>query len=531
MGGGAWLLKRDGIRRNQAGPSTGCVGGLERGEMALEEFYKPFADEAAALHRDPSITDELVKDFMANIARSLATPDEDMLDAIASLKAQGLKVALLTNNWKSKTGGKAGRLLFDGLEMFDEVIESCMEGMRKPEPEIYKLTLDRLGVSASQAVFLDDIPGNLRPAETLGISTILVRQQAAAVTELQELLGRDLGHIPGTEKVRRGMGLDEKAVATFLSSNLDLGEGPVRVKQFQHGQSNPTYLVQFQGQNFVLRKKPPGKLLPGAHAIEREYRVMEALSKHGVPIPPLHGLCQDSTVLGTPFYIMSYVPGLSPEDRRKVYAAMNRTIAQIHSVDVETAGLSDYGKHGEYVGRQVKTWTRQYEASKTGEIPAMDKRRTSVVHGDFRVDNLIYDRDEPSQVLTVLDWELSTLGDPLADAAYGCMAHYFDSTATMLSGLRGLDLEAMGIPSDKEYMEEYCRNMSIPSIADTWNFYLCFGFFRMAAILQGVYKRSLEGKASGQNAEQAGRLTVEFANMSWQFAQKQEAVNKKLHSD
>jgi len=534
-------------------PKQGAWARLERGELVLEDFYKPFADEAAALHRDPSITDDLVKDFMANLARSLATPDEDMLDAIASLKAQGLKVALLTNNWKSKSGGKSGRLLFDGLEMFDEVIESCMEGMRKPEPGIYQLTLDRLGVSASQAVFLDDIPGNLRPAETLGISTILVRQQAAAVTELQELLGRDLGHIPGTEKVRRGMGLDEKAVATYLSSSLGLGEGPVRIKQFQHGQSNPTYLVQFQGKNFVLRKKPPGKLLPGAHAIEREYRVMEALSKHGVPIPPLHGLCQDSSVLGTPFYLMSYVPGrifkdpslpgLSPEDSRKVYAAMNRTIAQIHSVDVETAGLSDYGKHGEYVGRQVKTWTRQYEASKTGEIPAMDKviawlpvnipaqRRTSVVHGDFRVDNLIYDRDDPSQVLAVLDWELSTLGDPLADAAYGCMAHYFDSTATMLSGLRGLDLEAMGIPSDKEYMEEYCRNMGIPSIADTWNFYLCFGFFRMAAILQGVYKRSLEGKASGQNAEQAGRLTVEFAEMSWQFAQKQEAVNKNVHSD
>ena len=204
---------------------------------------------------------------------------------------------------------------------------------------------------------------------------------------------------------------------------------------------------------------------------------------------------------------------------------------QIHSVDVETAGLSDYGKHGEYVGRQVKTWTRQYEASKTGEIPAMDKVRVreisyiSLPPGDClaacqyssteahkrsswrlqsgqphirQVDRRIRSsysrsRDDPSQVLAVLDWELSTLGDPLPDAAYGCMAHYFDSTATMLSGLRGLDLESMGIPSDKEYMEEYCQNMGISSIADTWNFYLCFGFFRMAAILQGVYKRSLEG--------------------------------------
>ena len=229
-----------------------------------------------------------------------------------------------------------------------------MEGMRKPEPEIYQLTLDRLGVPGSQAVFLDDIPGNLRPAETFGISTILVREQAAAVTELQELLGRDLGHVPGTEKVRPGMELDEKAVAGYFSSTLGLGDGPIRIKQFQHGQSNPTYLVQFQGrtlqlhnfetlmisgQNFVLRKKPPGKLLPGAHAIEREYRVMDALGKHGVPIPPLHGLCEDPGVLGTPFYMMSYVsgrifkdpslPSITPEARTKVYAAMNRTIAQV----------------------------------------------------------------------------------------------------------------------------------------------------------------------------------------------------------
>jgi len=237
------------------------------------------------------------------------------------------------------------------------------------------------------------------------------------------------------------------------------------------------------------------------------------------------------------------LPSITPEARTKVYAAMNRTIAQIHSVDVEAAGLADYGKHGEYVSRQVKTWTRQYEASKTGEIQAMDKviawlpaniptqKRTSVVHGDFRVDNLIYGKDDPSQVLAVLDWELSTLGDPLADAAYGCMAHYFDSNSAMLSGLRGLDLDSLGIPSDKAYMEEYCKNMGIPSIADTWNFYLCFGFFRMAAILQGVYKRSLEGKASGQNAEQAGRLTVEFAEMSWKFAEKQEALNNRTHSN
>ena len=327
----------------------GAWARLERGELTLEDFYAPFAKEAAALHQDPSLTPALVEEFMATITRALATPDEDMLEAIAAIKAQGLKVALLTNNWKSARKGKAGRLLFDGLEMFDEVVESCVEGMRKPEAAIYQLALARLGVPAEQAVFLDDIPGNLRPAEALGVTTVLVRQQAAAVAELQQVLGRDLGHVLGTERVRRGMELDTAAVAAYLGTTLGQGQGEVRIKQFQHGQSNPTYLVQFQGalshppissgKDYVLRKKPPGKLLPGAHAIEREFRVMEALGRAGVPSPPLHGLCEDPSILGTPFYLMSYVPGrifknpalpgLEPQARTAVYAAMNRTIAQV----------------------------------------------------------------------------------------------------------------------------------------------------------------------------------------------------------
>ena len=225
----------------------GAWARLERGELTLEDFYAPFAKEASALHQDPSLTPALVEEFMAAITRALATPDEDMLEAIAAIKAQGLKVALLTNNWKSTRAGKAGRLLFDGLEMFDEVVESCVEGMRKPEGAIYQLALARLGVPADQAVFLDDIPGNLRPAEALGVTTVLVRQPAAAVVELQQVLGRDLGHVPGTERVRRGMELDTAAVAAYLGNTLGQGQDEVRVKQFQHGQSNPTYLVQFQG--------------------------------------------------------------------------------------------------------------------------------------------------------------------------------------------------------------------------------------------------------------------------------------------
>ena len=354
--------------------TEGSWARLERGELSLEEFYSPFAKEAAALHKDASLTAELMEDFMTQLTSSMTRPDEDMLEAIASLKAQGMKVALLTNNWRSD---RAGRLLFDGLELFDEVIESCVEGMRKPESRIYRRTLERLGVAGSEAVFLDDIPANLRPAEELGIATVLVKEPAAALVRLQEVLGRDLGHVPGTEKVRRGMELDKGAVREYMAS-LGRGDGEVRLKQFQHGQSNPTYLVQFQGRDYVLRKKPPGSLLAGAHAIEREYRVMAALAEAGLPVPAQHGLCEDSAILGTPFYLMDYVagriykdpslPGLLPEDRRKVYSAMNKTLAQIHAVDVHAAGIADYGKHGDYVKRSgLQVVTLLTACSQTGE--------------------------------------------------------------------------------------------------------------------------------------------------------------------
>jgi len=299
---------------------------------------------------------------------------------------------------------------------------------------------------------------------------------------------------------------------------------------------------------YVLRKKPPGKLLPGAHAIEREFRIMEALGRHGVPVPTLLNLCEDSSIIGTPFYLMEYVdgkiykdpglPDLTPDDRERVYSAMNKTIAKIHSVDINEAGIADYGKHGDYVSRQVKTWTKQYEASKTEDIESMNKvikwlpenipkqSAVSVVHGDFRVDNLIFDKDDSSVVKAVLDWELSTLGDPLSDAAYGCMAHHIPAEFKMLRGIHGLDLVSLGIPSDTEYLDDYCKNMGINQVT-SWNFYLSFAFFRIAAILQGVYKRSLQNQASGENAKEAGEAAKIFANKSWEFAKKHETSLRK----
>jgi len=528
------------------GGSTGAWARLERGELTLEQFYRPFAEEVSALLKDKTITAETIEEFMNNLISGLNKTDQDMMEAIESLKDQGIKLAVLTNNWKSV---KSGHLLFDGLGLFDQVVESCVVGMRKPESGIYKHTLDKLGVAGEEAVFLDDIAGNLTPAEKLGITTIKVNDVPSALVELQKVMEMDLGHTPGTSKIRKGMEIDQDSLKKYLVESLNLNEGPMKLKQFQHGQSNPTYLIQMDGKKYVLRKKPPGKLLPGAHAIEREYTIMNALGQHGVPVPQLQGLCQDSSVIGTPFYLMDYIsgkiykdpslPSLDPESRKKVYAAMNKTIAKIHSVDVNEANIADYGKHGDYVKRQVKTWSRQYEASKTEEIESMNKvmdwlprnipeqSKTSVVHGDFRVDNLIFDHDDPSLVLAVLDWELSTLGDPISDAAYGCMAHYIPHQAKMLTGLKGLDLKSLGIPTDIEYMKEYCKNVNIEPVT-TWNYYLSFGFFRLAAILQGVYKRSLQSQASGENAKEAGRVAKLFADMSWKFAQKQELTNQKL---
>ena len=527
--------------------NDGSWSQLERGELTLEQFYSPFAKEVTELMGEKYVSAEMIESFMQNLTRGLAGADEDMMEAIKHLKYQGLKVALLTNNWKSE---KKGHMILGNMELFDEVIQSCVVGMRKPEMRIYKYALEKLGVSGKESIFLDDISGNLKPAVELGITPIHVKDVSSAIVELQNILEIDLGHVEGTTiKFRKGMEIDKEQVKKFLISHLELQEkGEIRIKQFEHGQSNPTYLVDYLGKKYVLRKKPPGKLLPGAHAIEREYRVMEALGKQGVPMPSMYGLFEDPSILGTPFYLMAYVSGriyknpslpeLGPEERKKVYKAMNQTISKIHSVDVHEAGLADYGKlDNSYVKRQVKTWARQYEASKTEEIEAMNnvmewlpnnvppQIKTSVVHGDFRVDNLIYDTNDPGKVLAVLDWELSTLGDPVADAVYACMAHHIPSDEKMLAGLKDLDLQSMGIPSDLEYINEYCKNTSIPSAKQTLNFYLSFGFFRMASILQGVYKRSLDGQASGQNAQEAGRLARFFAEQSWIFAQKQMSTN------
>ena len=331
---------------------------------------------------------------------------------------------------------------------------------------------------------------------------------------------------------------DVDRLAAYLAENMPGFAGPLTVKQFQGGQSNPTYLLITPARRYVMRSKPGpvARLLPSAHAIEREFRVMRALAPQGVPVPDVLLLCEDESVIGRAFFLMQHVdgrifwdqslPGLAATERAAIYDEMNRVIAALHSVDVERAGLADYGRAGNYFARQIGRWSKQYRASETEPIEAMDRLiewlplhippddETTVVHGDFRLDNLIFHPHE-ARVLAVIDWELSTLGHPLADFSYLCMSWHIPPGA--FRGIAGLDLAALGIPAEAEFIRRYCERTGRTRI-EHWNFYLAYNLFRIAAILQGVYKRALEGMASADNALAAGANTRALAEIGWSFA-------------
>jgi aminoglycoside phosphotransferase (APT) family kinase protein len=313
----------------------------------------------------------------------------------------------------------------------------------------------------------------------------------------------------------------------------------VTTRQFGYGQSNPTFLVSGDGKEYVLRKKPPGRLLPSAHAVDREYRILKTLYDTDVPVPRTYLLCEDESIIGTPFYVMERVrgrifrdptaPGVSdPRERTAIFDAMNGTLAKIHQVDWKASGLSDFGKPGNYMARQIGRWTKQYKASKTDHIESMDSLiqwlsehipdhdGTTIVHGDFRLENLIIHPIEP-RVVAVLDWELSTLGHPLADLAYNCLGYHFPTVGGLQLGYKNLDLGPLGIPSEEAYVAAYCRRTDRDQIPD-WEFFLAFSFFRLAAIIQGVYKRGLDGIASSDNAKTYGARVRFLADTGWQIA-------------
>lgn len=333
--------------------------------------------------------------------------------------------------------------------------------------------------------------------------------------------------------------LDLDTLAQYLSQHVDNFHGPLTAKKFSDGQSNPTFLLTTPQQQYVLRRKPPGELLKSAHAVDREYKVIAALGNTDVPVPQVYHLCDDDAVIGSMFYVMEYkagrvfwdpaLPDLSVAERGQVYGEMNRVLAAIHSVDLVASGLEDYGRPGNYFERQVTRWSSQYQASATGIIPAMDELiawlpanmpeddgAVSLIHGDYRIDNLMFAPDS-LEVIAVFDWELSTLGHPIADLAYQVMQRYMGRD-WQIKGLAGLDTDALGIPSEEDYVAQYCQRMGLTGI-DNWSFYLAFSFFRFAAICQGVKHRAQQGNASSKDAEGVGAMAEPLAVLGWKVAQ------------
>jgi aminoglycoside phosphotransferase (APT) family kinase protein len=342
----------------------------------------------------------------------------------------------------------------------------------------------------------------------------------------------------GTMPIQERHRFDVAALERYMRSNVESFGGPLEVEQFKGGQSNPTFLLRTPKWRYVLRRKPPGKLLPSAHAVDREYRVITALHETEVPVAKTWCLCEDESVIGTAFYIMDYVegrvlwdqtlPGMTKAQRRDIFDEQNRVIAALHQVDYNAVGLSDYGKPGSYIERQVNRWIKQYRASETEHIEAMENLiewlpknippgdETSIVHGDYRLDNVIFHPSEP-RILAVLDWELSTLGHPLADFAYHCM--YWRLTAGEFRGIGGVDLVSLGIPTEEEYVDTYCRRTARAGIPH-WDFYMAYNMFRLAGILQGIMGRVKDGTAASSYAAEQGKRAKPMAEAGWRQVEK-----------
>ena len=330
--------------------------------------------------------------------------------------------------------------------------------------------------------------------------------------------------------------LDEQLLSEYLSSNIHGFNGPLTYKKFPNGQSNPTYLLSTPTKKYVLRRKPPGKLLPSAHAVDREFRVLSALYDTDVPVAKPYILCEDDSIVGSMFYVMGYKEGrilwdpllksFTNKKRSEIYDQVISVLAAIHNIDVEKSGLSNFGKEGNYFSRQLKRWTTQYRLSETSILENMDNLivwleknlpddfSLNLIHGDFRFDNLIM-HQEKEKVIAVLDWELSTLGNPLADLAYFCMGLRLPKT-NYSYGLKGHDRKLLGIPEEEMIIEKYCRLRGINNI-ENWTFCLAFSFFRLAAICQGVYKRSLIGNASNKNANLMENFVIDLSEMALQL--------------
>jgi aminoglycoside phosphotransferase (APT) family kinase protein len=331
---------------------------------------------------------------------------------------------------------------------------------------------------------------------------------------------------------------DEAALCRYLEGALPGFRTPCRIRQFQGGQSNPTFHLETPDGAFVLRKKPPGTLLASAHAVDREFRVQAALAGSKVPVPRMRLLCEDASVIGTEFYVMDHVegrvfpdrllPGCTPEERRAMYEHMAEVLAELHRVDYRAAGLEGYGKPEGYIARQTARWSKQYLASRTEDAPAMDRLmewlpahlpaadEVAIAHGDYRIGNLIFHPTEP-RVVAVLDWELATIGHPIADLAYNCLAYRLPEEGGR--GFGTLDIAALGIPSERDYLALYANKSGRATIPN-WEYFIVFSMFRLAAILVGVYRRGLDGNASDARAVEAGAASRDYVRLGWDIARR-----------
>ena len=344
----------------------------------------------------------------------------------------------------------------------------------------------------------------------------------------------------GTKPVEERHRIDAASLEAYLRVHVEGFRGPIEIEQFKGGQSNPTYRLTAGGTRYALRRKPPGKLLPSAHAVDREYRVTKALHAIGFPVAKPYCLCEDDAVIGTAFYVMDCVegrvlwdqalPGMAKPERFAIWDELNRVIALLHAVDHRAVGLEDFGKPGNYLERQIGRWTKQYQASEGAKIEAMDNLiawlpknipatdETTIVHGDYRLDNIVFHPTEP-RILAVLDWELSTLGDPLADFSYHCMSWH--TPPAKFRGIAGLPLEELGIPGEREYVETYFKRTGRKGVQPSvWDYYMAYNLFRIAAILQGIAQRALDGTAASEHARDAGGRAPVMAELGWQQVEK-----------